>query len=206
MAENIGNSIYQLAAALFPICRSITGDGVRKTLQILSEVYPVTIKEIPSGTKVFDWEIPDEWNIRDAYIETLSGERIVSFSTSNLHVVGYSEPVDKIVSREDLLKILYTEPSQPNAIPYVTSYYKRRYGFCMSEIQKNSLSEESYHIVIDSEHKKGSLTYGEIIIPGESEKEIFLSTYICHPSMANNELSGPCVAIYLAKKSKTNLW
>ncbi|MCI8455414.1 MAG: DUF4910 domain-containing protein [Lachnospiraceae bacterium] len=200
MAENIGCSIYQLAASLFPICRSITGDGVRKTLQILSKVHPITIREVPSGTQVFDWEIPDEWNIRDAYIETLSGEKVVSFSDSNLHVVGYSEPVDKIVSREDLLKILYTEPSQPTAIPYVTSYYKRRYGFCMSEIQKNSLNEDRYHIVIDSEHKKGSLTYGEIIIPGESEKEIFLSTYICHPSMANNELSGPCVSIYLAKE------
>lgn len=194
-----GKEIYKLVEKLFPLCRSITGDGVRKTLEILSEVYPIDIKEILSGTKVFDWTIPQEWNIRDAYIESLSGEKIIQFCDSNLHVVGYSEPVDKIISREELLTIIYTEPSQPDAIPYVTSYYKNRYGFCLSENQKKMLKEEKYHIYIDSALSNGSLTYGEIIIQGESKEEILFSTYVCHPSMANNELSGPCVAIYLAQ-------
>ncbi len=196
--ENKGRQIYQLAEKLFPICRSITGNGVRETLKKLSEHYPIHIEEVPSGSQVFDWTVPKEWNIKDAYIETLSGKKVIEFQNSNLHVMGYSEAVDKIVSKEELFKVIYTEPSQPNAIPYVTSYYKKRYGFCMTEEQKRYLTEEQYHIVIDSKFSDGSLTYGEIIIHGETEQEIFLSTYICHPSMANNELSGPCVTIYLA--------
>ena len=199
MNSDYGSQMYSLAKKLYPICRSITGNGVRETLSILNTIYPIKIYEIPSGTQVFDWTVPKEWNIKDAYIETSSGERIVDFKKHNLHVVGYSTPVDKTVSLEELLQIVYTQPEQPNVIPYVTSYYKERYGFCMSENQRQSLKEDHYHIVIDSELKDGSLTYGEIIIPGESEKEIFLSTYTCHPSMANNELSGPCVAIHLAK-------
>lgn len=199
MNFDYGIQMYSLAEKLYPICRSITGNGVRKTLSILKEVYPLKIYEVPSGTQVFDWTIPKEWNIKDAYIETSSGERIVDFKKHNLHVLGYSTPVDKTVSLGELLQIVYTQPDQPDAIPYVTSYYKERHGFCMSENQKKSLKEDNYHIVIDSEIKDGSLSYGEIIIPGESEKEVFLSTYICHPSMANNELSGPCVAIHLAK-------
>lgn len=198
MMENKGMQMYHLAEELFPICRSITGNGVRETLRILSKVYPLKIKEVPSGTEVFDWKVPEEWNVRDAYIETLSGEKVIKFSDSNLHVMGYSEPVDKVVTRDELLQVVYTEPNQPNAIPYVTSYYKKRYGFCMTEEQKNALTEEKYHIYIDSSFSEGSLTYGEIIIPGETEEEVLLSTYVCHPSMANNELSGPCVAIYLA--------
>lgn len=198
--EDKGKQIYRLAEELFPIYRSITGNGVRETLKKLSELYPIHIEEIPSGTPVFDWIVPKEWNIYDAYIETLSGKKILQLSNSNLHIMGYSEAVDKIVSREELLKIIYTEPAQPNAIPYVTSYYKRQYGFCMTEEQKNGLTEEAYHIVIDSDFSIGSLTYGEIIIPGETKQEVFFSTYICHPSMANNELSGPCVMIHLAKQ------
>ncbi len=196
--EDKGKQIYQLAEELFPICRSITGNGVRETLKRLSKVYPIHVEEVPSGTTVFDWTIPLEWNLYDAYIETLSKEKIIQLADSNLHVMGYSEAVDKVVSKEELLNLIYTEPNQPNAIPYVTSYYKKRYGFCMTEEQKNNLKEPYYHIVIDSEFSNGSLTYGEIIIPGETKQEIFLSTYICHPSMANNELSGPCVLIYLA--------
>jgi len=173
---------------------------VRESLRILREIVPqLTIHEVPSGTDVFDWRIPKEWNIQDAYIEDMSGNRVISFSDNNLYVMGYSAPIDKIVERDELLKMVYTQPDQPDVIPYVTSYYKERSGFCMSESQKQSLDKESYHIVIDSELNDGSLTYGEILIPGESEEEIFLSTYICHPSMANNEISGPCVAIYLAK-------
>lgn len=195
-----GNEMYGLCERLFPICRSITGNGVRETLNILKEYYPeLKIYEVPTGTRVFDWQVPKEWNIREAYVENSSGEKIIDFKNNNLHVVGYSVPVDKVVDLSELKTIIYTQEDQPDVIPYVTSYYKERYGFCMSKVQKGSLAEDKYHIYIDSDLKDGSLTYGEIIIPGESEKEIFLSTYVCHPSMANNELSGPAVAIHLAK-------
>lgn len=198
--SKVGNDVYNLIKILFPICRSITGNGVRTTLKILKEQYKdLNIYEIASGTRVFDWTIPKEWNIKDAYIENSQGEKIIDFKKNNLHVLGYSLPVNKIVSLEELKKIIYTQLDQPDVIPYVTSYYKERYGFCMSENQKQSLANDKYHIYIDSELKNGSLTYGEIIIPGKNKKEIFLSTYICHPSMANNELSGPGIAIYLAK-------
>jgi len=197
---SIGQKMYALAERLFPICRSITGDGVRQTLSILQEIVPqIKIHEVPSGTKVFDWEVPREWNIKNAFIEDLDGNRIISFADNNLHVVGYAAPIDRIVTRDELLAMIYTQPDQPDVIPYVTSYYKERSGFCMSENQKRALNKERYHICIDSELKEGSLTYGEILIPGNTGQEIFLSTYICHPSMANNELSGPCVAIYLAQ-------
>ena len=192
--------MYQLAEKMFPICRSITGNGVRDTLEILKTIYDdIKIYEVPTGTQVFDWKVPKEWNIRDAYIENSVGEKIVDFKQSNLHVMGYSLPVNKIVSLDELKQIVYTQTNQPDAIPYVTSYYKERYGFCMSQNQKNTLKEDKYHIAIDSELKDGSLTYGEIIIPGETTEEVFLSTYVCHPSMANNELSGPAVAVHLAK-------
>ena len=192
--------MYKLAQKLFPICRSITGDGVRKTLKILKEEYSdLKIYEVPSGTKVFDWTVPKEWNIRGAYIESSGGEKIIDFKENNLHVMGYSLPMNEVLSLDELKKIIYTQPEQPEVIPYVTSYYKDRSGFCMSEQQKCSLKNGMYHCVIDSDLKDGSLTYGEIIIPGKTEKEILLSTYVCHPSMANNEVSGPCVTIELAK-------
>lgn len=201
----IDKQMYNLCANLLPICRSITGNGVRETLRILSEVYgdKINICEIPSGTQIFDWVIPKEWNIKAAYIENSRGKRIIDFQNNNLHVVGYSLPVDKFVDLQELKSIVYTQPDQPDAIPYITSYYKERYGFCMSQNEFNSLLEDNYHIVIDSELKNGSLTYGEIIIPGDTKEEVFLSTYICHPSMANNELSGPSVATYLAKWLKS---
>lgn len=201
----IGQSMYNLCIELFPICRSITGNGVRKTLSILNSVIggEMVVREVPSGTQVFDWSVPKEWNIRNAWIKDSKGNKILDFKDSNLHVVGYSLPVNKEVNLEELKTIIYTQPEQPDAIPYVTSYYKERYGFCMTQNQKNNLKEDNYHIFIDSELKDGSLTYGEIIIPGDSDKEIFLSTYVCHPSMANNELSGPAVAIYLAKWLKS---
>ena len=195
-----GKSMYDLAKRLFPICRSITGDGNRETLTIIKESIPgLKCYEVPSGTEVFDWTVPNEWNISDAYIETLSGTKIIEFKNNNLHVMGYSIPVDEIVSLQELMKHVYTQSDNPQAVPYVTSYYKERYGFCMTEHQKQSLCEANYHIVIDSSLKPGSLTYGEILIPGETEEEIFISTYICHPSMANNELSGPCVVTELVK-------
>lgn len=195
-----GQEMYSLVKELFPICRSITGPGTRDTLNVLLRELPqMTIHNVPSGTQVFDWTVPKEWVIRDAYIETLTGKKIIDFNQSNLHVLGYSASIDKVVSKEELLKMVYTLPDQPDLIPYVTSYYKERTGFCMSENQKNSLSEKLYHVVVDSEFIDGNLTYGELIIPGETKEEIFFSTYVCHPSMANNELSGPVVCTALAK-------
>lgn len=192
--------MFQLAEKLFPICRSITGNGVRQTLEILKSEYDgLHIYEVPSGTRVFDWTVPREWNICDAYIEDSHGGRVIDFKENNLHVLGYSLPMDGTLSLEELKKIIYTQPEQPDVIPYVTSYYQERSGFCMSENQKNSLKEDTYHCVIDSDLKNGSLTYGEVILPGETAKEVLLSTYLCHPSMANNEVSGPVVAIELVK-------
>lgn len=185
---------------MFPYCRSITGDGVRQTLNALREVVPeITVHEVPSGTQAFDWTVPKEWRIRDAWIKNSKGEKILDFKKHNLHVVGYSTPVDKKVDLAELKQYLYTQPDQPDAIPYVTSYYKERFGFCMTQQQYDALPEDTYHIYIDSELFDGSLTYGELIILGESEKEVLISTYMCHPSMANNELSGPAVSVYLAK-------
>lgn len=196
----IGQDMYRLCDKMFPYCRSITGDGGRQTLAALREIVPeITVHEVPSGTKAFDWTVPKEWRIRDAWIKNSRGEKIVDFKEHNLHVVGYSAPVDKDVTLEELKSILYTQADQPDAIPYVTSYYKERYGFCVTQNQFDALPEDNYHIYIDSELFNGSLTYGELIIPGETEQEILISTYFCHPSMANNELSGPVVSIYLAK-------
>lgn len=197
--ETIGQQMYELIVRLFPICRSLTGDGVRETLRILQRDIPLAIHEVPSGTKVFDWTIPKEWNIRDAYVIGGDGNKIIDFKENNLHVVGYSIPVDKIVELEELKEHLYSLPKQPDAIPYITSYYKERWGFCISQRQRESLKEGKYRVRIDSELKDGFLTYGEIIIPGKTKKEIFLSTYICHPSMANNELSGPAVTTALTR-------
>ena len=195
-----GDKMYSLIKTLFPICRSLTGDGNRLTLKKLQEIVPeLQIHEIPTGTQVFDWTVPKEWNIKDAWIKNSKGEKIIDFKNNNLHVVGYSAPIHKKVNLKELLECVYTLPEQPNLIPYVTSYYKERYGFCMSENLKKSLPEDEYEIFIDSELKEGSLTYGDIIIKGREEKEILIDTYICHPSMANNELSGPALAISLAK-------
>ena len=200
---SVEREMYDLCTKMFPICRSITGNGVRETLKILREVVPeITVHEVPSGTKVFDWTVPKEWNIRDAWIKDSSGNKILDFKETNLHVLGYSLPLDKTVTLEELKSMIYTQPDQPDAIPYVTSYYKERSGFCMTEIQKNSLKEDNYHVSIDSELKDGNLTYGEFILKnggGQTDEEILISTYICHPSMANNELSGPAVSVYLAK-------
>lgn len=198
--ENIGRKIYELADELFPINRSLTGEGVRETLRILQGINSeLNICEVPTGTEVFDWNIPKEWEMLEGYIEDEQGTRILDYEKSNLSVLGYSISVDRFVSLDELKKFIFVEDKQPEAIPYVTSYYKERFGFCMSKNQRDSLKEGTYHMVIKSELKDGSLTYGELFIQGETEQEILLSTYVCHPSMANNELSGPCVATYIAK-------
>jgi aminopeptidase-like protein len=195
----VGKIMHDLCKRLFPIARSITGDGFRESLKILSEIIPLNIHEVASGTRAFDWMVPQEWNISDAYIIDPSGQKICNFKDSNLHVLGYSTPIDKAISLKELQSHLYSLDDQPNAIPYVTSYYKERWGFCITQNERDKLVDGDYQVFIDSELKDGSLTYGELLIPGETEEEIFLSTYLCHPSMANNELSGPAVATYLGK-------
>ena len=196
--------MYDLAERLFPICRSITGNGFRESLEIIREVLPeIQVTEVPSGTQVFDWTVPKEWNIRGGWIRRKSGETIVDFKDSNLHVMGYSLPVHATVSREELLEHVYTMPEQPEWIPYVTSYYKERWGFCMSEKQKQTLTDDEYEVLIDSTLEDGSLTYGELILPGETQDEILITTYLCHPSMANDELSGPCVQTELVNYLKS---
>lgn len=200
-----GEYAYNLAKELFPICRSITGNGVRQTLQILQRELPeLTVHEVPSGTQVFDWTVPKEWNISDAWVKDKDGRKVIDFAESNLHVMGYSTPVHKTVTLEELMGVVYTEPDQPEVIPYVTSYYKERYGFCISESQKqqmllNYAPDDKFQVCIDSTLEDGSLTYGELLLSGKIEQEVFFSTYICHPSLANNELSGPCVTTALAR-------
>jgi aminopeptidase-like protein len=197
---NIDLEMYKWVKDLFPINRSLTGDGNRETLRYIQDHLPdLKVSEIPSGTKAFDWEIPKEWRIREGWIADLFGRRIVDFSKCNLHVVGYSVPIDKIMSRDELDKHLFSLPEQPNAIPYVTSYYTEDFGFCLSQIERDNLGAGPFHVYIDSEKFNGSLTYGELVIPGLSEKEVVFSTYVCHPSMASNELSGPVIAIALAQ-------
>ena len=200
-----GQNIYNLAKKIFPYCRSITGEGVRRTFADLKEYIEADtnaqlhVHEIPSGTSVFDWTVPKEWRIREAYIQDEAGNRIVDMQENNLHVMGYSTPVDRWVDLDELKEYIYTEQNQPDVIPYVTSYYKERYGFCMSDRRKNTLAPGKYHMYIDSELFDGVLNYAETVIPGETEQEIFFSTYICHPSMANNECSGPALAAELIR-------
>lgn len=187
---------------LFPICRSITGNGNRETLHILQELIPLTLHEVPSGTSVYDWAIPDEWNIRDAWIAAPDGRRIVDFNASNLHVVSYSEPVRGKFAWAELQAHLHTHPSLPEAIPYRTSYYKRDWGFCLTRAQYREMEQHGgpFDVVIDATLEYGSLTYGELLLPGHSKQEILLSCYICHPSMANDSLSGVLLTAFLARE------
>ena len=202
--NDAGRNMYELAGRLFPICRSITGNGFRQSLEMIREILPeIQVFEIPSGTAVYDWTVPKEWNIRGGWIKNLQGDTIIDFNDCNLHVMGYSVPVRQTISREELLDHIYTQPEQPEWIPYVTSYYKERWGFCMSERQKQALTDAEYEVCIDSTLEDGYLTYGELVLPGETDDEIFFSTYLCHPSMANNELSGPCVQTEVIKYLKS---
>ncbi len=196
----IGKEIHQFAQELFHINRSLTGEGVRETLHKISEHLPnINIKSVPSGEKVFDWTVPKEWKVKEAYIVTPKGEKICDFSQNNLHLVGYSEPFEGNISFEELKSHLHTLKDQPNAIPYVTSYYKKRWGFCISQKKFNTLKDGTYKVLVDTDLFDGELNYGEVLIKGKSKKEIFLSTYICHPSMANDNLSGLTVLTFLAK-------
>ncbi|MDC3068347.1 DUF4910 domain-containing protein [Candidatus Pelagibacter sp.] len=196
---------YNIAKTkLFPLTRSLTGDGVKKTLNIIKKELPkLKIKKFKSGTKVFDWNIPEEWNVTDAYIIDKYNNKIIDFKRHNLHLVGYSIPINKDVTKKELFKNLYFLKNQPKAIPYITSYYKRRWGFCISYneykiLDKRYSLDDKFKVVINSNlNKKGNLNYGELILKGKSKKEILISTYICHPSMANNELSGPIVSMGL---------
>ncbi len=200
MDENVGQKMYELISSLYPICRSITGDGVRRTLNEIKKLIPIKLFEIPSGTKVFDWVVPEEWNIKDAFIKDPEGNKIVEFKENNLHVLGYSIPVNKKVNLKELKEHLFTLPHMPDCIPYRTSYYKRNWGFCISYNQMLSLKEGDYEVFIDSSLKKGSLTYAELFIKGKTEDEILISTHICHPSLCNDNLSGIAVSVYLARE------
>jgi aminopeptidase-like protein len=201
----------QFLQRLFPICRSITGEGNRETLRILNEIVPIVQHEVSSGTQVYDWVIPEEWNIRNAWIATHDGRRIIDFKSNNLHVMSYSEPIEASMKWAELKSHLYTHPELPEAIPYRTTYYKRDWGFCVTQSQYEELErlEEPFQIMIDSELKPGSLTYGECLISGRSSQEILISCYICHPSMANDCLSGVLLTAFLArhlKKVKNRFW
>lgn len=196
-----GNDAFELANKLFPICRSITGPGVRKSLEIIRGILPdLTIHRVPTGTKVFDWTIPQEWIVEGASLTDPEGQIIADFMQSNLHILHYSHGIDKSVSLEDLYTQLYTIEDIPEAIPYVTSFYKRRWGFALEYKKYKNLTKGNYHAKINSKHIDGELNYGELIIPGQTKEEILFSANICHPSMANNELSGPCTLTFLARE------
>jgi aminopeptidase-like protein len=199
IADELGERIYALAAELYPICRSITGNGVRKSLQIVGRHISIQTTELPTGTQVFDWTIPREWNIADAYIANVAGERVVDFAVSNLHVLNYSTPVRAVLPLEKLKAHVYTLPDQPDLIPYRTSYYEERWGFCMSQNALDALPPGDYAAVIDSTLADGNLTYGECIIPGETDDEVLLSAHICHPSLANDNCAGVAVLTELAQ-------
>jgi aminopeptidase-like protein len=198
-ARTIGHEIHSLAARLFPICRSITGDGLRETLRIIGEFIPLEIHEVPSGTQALDWTIPDEWNIRDAWIKNSRGERLVDFQKSNLHMVNYSTPVRSRMSFSELKPHLFTIPDKPNWIPYRTTYYKRDWGFCLAHSELQRLTDAEYEVGVDSTLAPGSLSYGECFIPGNTSDEFLISCHCCHPSLANDNLSGISVAVALAR-------
>ncbi len=205
-AESIGQSMYQLITKLYPICRSITGDGFRETLNIIKDYIPLEIHEVPTGTEVYDWTVPKEWNIKDAYIKNSQGEKIVEFKNSNLHVVNYSVPVRQKMSLDELKGHLYTLPDYPDWIPYRTTYYKENWGFCLTHKQFLELPAGEYEVVIDSSLEAGHLTYGEYFIAGETTEEVLISCHSCHPSLCNDNLSGISVAVFLAQElSKLSL-
>ncbi len=196
----IGDQIFALAAEIFPICRSITGDGVRSTLSHLARHIDLEIHEVPTGTQVFDWSVPPEWTIRDAYIKNAEGDRIVDFRNSNLHVLNYSRPVHAKLPLEELKQHVFTLPDQPDLIPYRTSYYAERWGFCMAHNQLAALPDGVYEVLIDASLDDGSLTYGEYLHRGETDDEVLFSAHICHPSLANDNCSALALLTQLAAR------
>jgi aminopeptidase-like protein len=193
-------ALYALVKRLYPICRSITGDGVRQTLRILGEYVPLAIHEVPTGTPVFDWEVPREWNIRDAYIKGASGRRVVDFNSSSLHVVSYSTPVHATLSLDELRPHLHTLPDRPDWIPYRTSYWKEYWGFCVAHNVLLQMQDARYEACIESTLQDGHLTYAERLVPGESEEEVLLFSHTCHPSMCNDNCTGLAVTTFLARR------
>jgi aminopeptidase-like protein len=198
ISKDTGHQMHAMVSELFPICRSITGNGLRETLRRVGQRIPLQIHEVPTGTQVLDWSVPREWNIRDAYVKNSRGQRLIDFQESNLHVVNYSIPVRAKLSLTQLKEHLYTLPDHIDWIPYRTSYYRETWGFCLSQRQYDSLPEDEFEVVIDSSLENGSLSYGECVLPGESRDEILISCHTCHPSLANDNLSGLAVATFLA--------
>jgi aminopeptidase-like protein len=194
-----GQGMYALIEELYPICRSITGNGMRATLRRLEKHIPLEIQEVPSGTQVFDWVVPREWNIRDAYVKNSRGQRVIDFQKHNLHVVNYSMPFRGKVSREELKRHLHTLPDHPDWIPYRTSYYQDSWGFSITHRQWQQINEEEYEVCIDSSLEPGFLSYGEAFLPGKTSDEVLISCHTCHPSLANDNLSGVTLAVFLAK-------
>jgi aminopeptidase-like protein len=194
-----GAESYALVESLYPICRSITGEGVRRSLRLLQDTVPLELHEVPTGTQVFDWTVPKEWNIRDAYIKNSAGERVVDFQRSNLHVLNYSIPVHQTVSLEELRPHLFALPESPDWIPYRTSYYRETWGFCLSQRQLEGMEEGEYEVMIDSSLEPGCLTYGEFRIQGATDDEVLISCHSCHPSLCNDNLSGMATAARLAR-------
>jgi len=194
----LGEEMYRFASELYPICRSITGDGIRQTLAKIGERIPLAVSEVPTGTEVYDWTVPKEWNIQDAYIKNLRGERVVDFQQLNLHVMSYSAPVHATLSLTELRPHLHTLSDRPEWVPYRTSYYREDWGFCLTHKQMLALEDTEYEVCIDSSLKEGSLTYGECYLPGQSTEEVLISCHACHPSLANDNLSGLAVATALA--------
>ncbi len=195
----LGAEMHRFAGELYPICRSITGDGIRQTLAKIGQLIPLVISEVPTGTQVFDWTVPKEWNIRDAYIKNLRGERIVDFQQHNLHVMSYSVPVHAALSLAELRPHLHTLPDHPDWIPYRTSYYREDWGFCLTHKQMLALEDTDYEVYIDSSLEAGTLNYGECYLPGRSAEEVLISCHVCHPSLANDNLSGLAVATKIAE-------
>jgi aminopeptidase-like protein len=203
MQNDIGQLIYSLIVELFPICRSITGNGFRESLKIINKHIPIKVTEVPTGTKVFDWVVPKEWNIRDAYVKDGSGAKIIDFQNSNLQVVNYSVPIHKKVVLPELLEHLYSIPEHADWIPYKTSYYEEKWGFCLPHQTLQYLTEGEYEVLIDSSLESGSLSYGEVYLKGESTDEVLISCHSCHPSLCNDNLSGMGLTTYLAKELLT---
>ncbi|NUT52117.1 MAG: DUF4910 domain-containing protein, partial [Saccharothrix sp.] len=194
-----GREMHALVERLYPLCRSITGDGVRATLDIVGEYVPLEVHEVPTGTRVLDWTVPQEWNIRDAYVADASGKRVVDYAASSLHVLGYSVPVSAVMPLSELRPHLHTLPDHPSWVPYRTSYYKPEWGFCLAQETLDALPDGEYEVRVDSTLADGHLTYAEHVVPGQVSDEVIVSCHVCHPSLANDNLAGIAVAVFLAR-------